>query len=105
MNNDLNHSATSLARGKLQRIQDGKGLQVLCLTGDLWLTQHADPRDIVLEAGDEFTIELNGASYLSALTDSSFVLLRDATLVDPGPIVATARRPLTPSWAARWVWS
>ena len=76
MNTDLDLSAISLNQGQLRRVQDAKGLCVQCLRGTLWLTQESDPRDVILEAGDTFTIERNGASYLQALSDSSFLLLR-----------------------------
>jgi hypothetical protein len=76
MNTDLNLSATFLAKGRLQRIDDGAGTLVSCLSGTLWLTQEGDLRDIVLEAGDEARIERGGASYLSALDNARFVLSR-----------------------------
>ena len=76
MKTDLDLSAISLNQGQLRRVQDAKGLCVQCLRGTLWLTQESDPRDVILEAGDTFTIERNGASYLQALSDSSFLLLR-----------------------------
>ncbi len=76
MNHDLNLSSTFLARGTLQRIDDGQGTWVQCLSGTLWLTQQDDARDIVLEAGDEARIERAGTSIVSALSDVRFVLLR-----------------------------
>ena len=75
MNNDLYRAAHDLAKGQLHRIHDGQGLRVQCLSGCLWLTQESDPRDVVLEAGDAFTIDRAGNTYLSALADSRFVVL------------------------------
>ena len=86
MNHDLNQSSTFLARGTLQRIDDGRGTWVQCLSGTLWLTQQNDARDIVLEAGDEARIERTGTSIVSALSDARFVLLRT------DPQVAAAAR-------------
>lgn len=74
MNTDLHLASTVLARGRVQRVIDGKGTLVQCLGGTLWLTQENDPRDIVLEAGDEALIERDGLSLLSALSDARFVL-------------------------------
>jgi len=75
MNTDLKLPAISLHHGEAHRIDAGKGLRVQCLTGTLWLTQDNDPRDIVLEAGDGATIERDGMSIVSALSDAQFVLL------------------------------
>jgi hypothetical protein len=74
MNTDLNLSSTFLAKGNLRRIEDGTGTLVSCLGGTLWLTQEGDPRDVILQAGDEAIIDRDGASYLSALADARFVL-------------------------------
>ena len=100
MNTDLNPAATRLAKGKLQRLQDSRGLRVLCLGGTLWLTQEGDPRDIILEAGDEFVIDHDGASFLSALADSSVLLLCPSPA--PMPARPANRWPLAMRWAARW---
>lgn len=86
MNSDLNLCATTLKRGQLQRIEDGQGRLVQCLSGTLWLTQHDDQRDIVLEAGDEALIERDGLSILSALSDARFVLSRE-----PSPLASLRR--------------
>jgi Protein of unknown function (DUF2917) len=74
MHTDLNLAATRLTRGQLHRLQDARGSLVLCLSGTLWLSQQGDPRDIVLEAGDERRIDQDGLSILSALSDARFVL-------------------------------
>jgi Protein of unknown function (DUF2917) len=75
MDTDLFRAASQLAKGSLFRIHDGAGRRVECLSGCLWLTQHNDPRDTVLEAGDGFTIDRDGDTFLSALSDSRFVVL------------------------------
>lgn len=75
MNTDLKLPAIALRHGQTHRIDAGRGLRVLCLTGTLWLTQDHDLRDIVLEAGDGATIERDGLSILTALDDAQFVLL------------------------------
>ncbi len=82
MNSDLKLSATHLPRGALRRIDNARGALLVCLTGTLWLTQQDDPRDIVLEAGDEALIERDGTSIVSALSDTSFVLSRDRVALD-----------------------
>ena len=75
MNTDLLRAGQTLPKGGLFRIHNGQGRRVECLAGCLWLTQERDPRDIVLEAGEGFTVDRAGDTFLSALSDSSFVLL------------------------------
>jgi hypothetical protein len=86
MNTDLNLATTALRRGELLRVVDAKGVLLQCLSGTLWLTQHADPRDVVLEAGDEARIERDGLSIVNALSDARFVLLHE-----PAPKAVAAR--------------
>ena len=80
MDNDLYRAAHELRKSQLHRIHDGQGLRVQCPSGCLWLTQQSDPRDVVLEAGDTFTIDRAGDTFLSALADSRFVLLCEPAL-------------------------
>ena len=75
MNNDLVHAAHQLNKGKLHRLRHGQGLRVVTLTGCLWITQDRDQRDVVLEAGEGFTLDRDGDTLLSALSDSSFLVL------------------------------
>jgi len=75
MNADLKLPAITLHHGEAHRIEAGKGLLVQCLSGTLWLTQDNDPRDIVLEPGEETTIERDDLSLVYALSDAQFVLL------------------------------
>jgi hypothetical protein len=73
MNNDLNQAASVLNKGQLQRIEDGQGSRVLCISGCLWLTQQGSPRDIVLNAGDEATLSHDGTTIVMALSDSRWL--------------------------------
>jgi hypothetical protein len=75
MHTDLLTPAIELARGALHRIENGRGALVHCLRGRLWLTQEGEARDIVLDAGESATVEHDGLTILSALRDSSFLLL------------------------------
>ncbi len=95
MDTDLFRAANDLAKGNLYRIHDGQGRRVVCLSGCLWLTQDNDQRDTVLEAGDGFTIDRGGDTFLSALADSRFVVL-----CNPGHAAHTAKaaEPLAASY-------
>jgi len=52
----------------LHRIVDGEGLILLCLEGTVWLTQEDDRRDIILAAGESFTLDRKGLAVLYALS-------------------------------------
>lgn len=74
MHYDIQLGARALPRGQLLRIEEGRGGLVQCLEGRLWMTQQDDPRDLVLEAGDEAVIERDGLTVLQALADARFVV-------------------------------
>lgn len=76
MNTDLTLPSIPLRHGDTRRIEHGQGLHVQCLTGTLWLTQDGDLRDIVLEPGEGATIERDGLSVVTALSDARFLLLQ-----------------------------
>ena len=73
MNYDLNQAASVLNKGQLQRIEDGQGSRVFCISGCLWLTQQGSPRDIVLNAGDEALLSQDGTTIVMALSDSRWL--------------------------------
>ena len=64
----------SLVRGSMLRIDDGQEILVAVRDGRVWITQEREQRDVVLEAGDLFTITRGGATLLEALRNSVFTL-------------------------------
>lgn len=76
MNTDLNQGAIALQRGELRHLRQSPGLRVECLAGSLWLTIDGDPRDIVLSAGEGFTVDRGGDVIISALDPSRALLLQ-----------------------------
>ena len=92
MNIRLNTSPVCLAKSQAVTLTDAKGSLIRCLSGGLWITQDHDPRDIVLEPGESFTIDRAGPAIVWALAPSS-VEVRAAE--QPRPLAAIARR-----WAA-----
>jgi hypothetical protein len=63
-----------LANGSTLTLDDARGSTLRVTRGELWLTQHHDPRDIVLARGDAWTIERQGATLATALADSRVAL-------------------------------
>src|SRR5215467_12485625 len=55
-----------LNTGELLDINDGEGFTVRCLEGSVWITQSNDPRDIVLKAGQSFTLDKPGLALVCA---------------------------------------
>lgn len=74
MDTGLKLGLTRLAKGEMYRIVDGCGKVVAAFHGRVWITQHADPRDIVLEGGATFTFDRHGLAMVQALTDSSILV-------------------------------
>lgn len=82
---ELNLLGTALARHQPQRIDAPRGVVVLCLHGALWLTQDGEARDIVLGPGEQHRLEHDAVTYVSALEDARFLLLRE-------PVAGATRR-------------
>jgi len=59
-------SSVRLNTGELLDINDGQGFTVECLEGAVWITQSNDPRDIVLTAGESFTLDKPGLALVCA---------------------------------------
>lgn len=93
MNTDLLRAGQPLLKGGLFRIHNGQGRRVECLAGCLWLTQEHDPRDVILEAGEGFTIDRAGDTFLSALGDSSYVVLDAVKPVADAQTQKPAKQP------------
>jgi len=55
-----------LADGDLVEVNDGHGTTLRVTKGALWITQEHDRRDIVLRAGDVWTVERQGLTLLQA---------------------------------------
>jgi Protein of unknown function (DUF2917) len=69
------------ARGVLD-IRDGKGIEVRCLCGTVWITQAGDREDIVLHGGQFFVLERQGLALVTALLGPAMVV------IEPGRIDA-----------------
>jgi quercetin dioxygenase-like cupin family protein len=59
-----------LERGALLPVHDGAGATVVCLQGEVWITQEHEGTDVVLEAGESFRLTLNGRTMVQALSAS-----------------------------------
>ena len=72
-------------------LQDGKGLEVRCLGGNVWITQAGDREDIVLHGGESFVLDRQGLALVTALLGPAMLV------VQPGRIQA---QPIAPRQTA-----
>ncbi len=57
----------NLGRGGVLRLRDASGLVLHVWSGEVWITQEGDPRDIVLREGDQFTLDRPGLALVQVL--------------------------------------
>ena len=60
----------ALARGRMLRLEDVRGMTVTVTIGSLWITQEGDRRDHHLGPGGSFRIDAPGLTLISALRRS-----------------------------------
>ncbi|CAN5313110.1 hypothetical protein BH11PSE9_BH11PSE9_05350 [soil metagenome] len=76
MNHDFDRITQTLHKNELLRLHKGEARRVEVAAGTLWITLDNDPRDIVLDPGQGFGIGEADEVLLSALTETSFVVLQ-----------------------------
>jgi hypothetical protein len=76
-----------LAAREALDIRDGRGIEVRCLGGNVWITQAGDREDIVLHSGESFVLDRKGLAMVTALLGPATVVLQ------PGRIDARPVRP------------
>ena len=64
-----------LAAGEFVRLDGARGTTLRVTRGRIWLTQERDTRDIVLEAGDVFTIDRAGRTVVEAQRSTTVCVL------------------------------
>jgi DUF2917 family protein len=92
---ELDADGLDLQAHQVVRFDDAVDTRVVCLRGQVWITQDDDPRDIVLGPGDDFTLDRRGLALATALRASSIRMER--------PLAREAaarrlRRAVVPSW-------
>jgi hypothetical protein len=63
-----------LVRGNMVRIEDGRGMTVRVVSGEVWITEEGDPRDRFVTAGRYVRIVSSGVTLVSALSRSSIAV-------------------------------
>ena len=67
-----------MPRGSTLRIDDGAGTTVLVREGELWITEEGSREDRVLQSGQWYRLERNGAAVAQAFRRSVVALTRPA---------------------------
>ena len=65
----------NLAPRELVLLDGARGTTLRVTRGRVWLTQERDLRDIVLEAGDVFTVERGGRTIIEAQNDTTVCVM------------------------------
>lgn len=71
VNIQIQQGRVQLPRSRHMQVIDGRGSAMHCLAGSVWVTQDGDPRDIVLTAGDSFTLDRDGVAIVYATSDAA----------------------------------
>jgi len=61
---------------ELLPIEDGTGLEVKSLGGDLWITQAGDPEDNIVHAGQSFVLDRPGLTLVTALLGPAMLIVQ-----------------------------
>jgi hypothetical protein len=92
MNIELNQNGLCLKRNQVVTVRDGSGNSIVCDSGTVWVTQDGDPRDIILRAGDSFTLDRNGAALVQAFEPGTISITRSTGQPRAGVPAASLRR-------------
>jgi Protein of unknown function (DUF2917) len=94
MNIELNQDGLCLKRNQVVKVRGGIGHSVVCESGTVWVTQDGDPRDIILRAGDSFTIDRSGPALVQAFEQAAISITRSAVQNRASVRAALARRAM-----------
>jgi hypothetical protein len=81
----LEHTAVKLAQYDTINIIDGKGSRIAARSGNIWITQEHDVRDVILRPGQSFTLDRNGTAVIEALTGAEVALDAPGNCVESPP--------------------
>lgn len=99
---DFDPHATTLRLDRHQhvRFRHLRGWSVRAIGGSLWITQHGDRRDIILEPGETFRIESNSPVLIGALGKAGVDVRRTHAVCRPSSTIFSAT--FMQRWRAAW---
>jgi hypothetical protein len=75
---------------ELLPIEDGAGLEVKCLRGNLWITQAGDAEDNIVHGGESFVLDRSGLSLVTALLGPALLIVQPGRIPAPHELRAAA---------------
>src|SRR5688572_8065373 len=84
----LEFKPIALEARTVHRIDNGKGTQVTCVKGVVWVTQEHDSRDIILVAGQSLVLDRRGLAVVFAFKDALITVGAGLQLPAPASVPA-----------------
>lgn len=81
-----------LERGGLVRLDDGAGASVVCVAGEVWITQDHDRRDIVLTERESYVVECPGLTVVCAIAGPAALTIGRPVVAEPALAEALGQR-------------
>ena len=72
-------------------LENGQGLEIMAVSGTVWITQTCDRRDVILTRGQAFILDRHGRAVVYALKDAAIV-------VGPAGRIEATAFPIPPEW-------
>ena len=82
---NLDGARIRLAEPARMQVRDGRGRQVCCFEGKVWITQERNARDVFLTAGECFILDRGGLAIISPLGTAD-LQLRDPRGTGPADV-------------------
>jgi hypothetical protein len=67
---ESNRNVRDLGRRQTLPVYGAEGKEIVCISGELWITQEGDTRDIILGPGQAFNVDRPGLVLVHATRDS-----------------------------------
>lgn len=66
-------------RNQIRQVKSPLGVTLECLSGQVWITLDGDPRDVVLDPGQMFTVDRDQRTLVMALDEATVLCTRSAS--------------------------
>jgi hypothetical protein len=101
MNIELNRNGLCLKPQQLVKVRGGRGHSIVCHSGSVWVTQDGDPRDVILRAGEAFTLDRDGPALVQALEPGAISIAQAEAQTRASRLAALLKSALSAAGFAR----
>jgi hypothetical protein len=98
---ELNQDRLCLKANQIVKVRDGLGHSIVCERGTVWLTQDGDPRDVILRAGEAYTLDRPGPALLQALAPGAISIVQAEGHTRTAGLAAFLKSPVLGARLAR----